>query len=80
MTDRQQTSNRSLIEFNHDFVSKIEEDPKVFAKLVCEYLNWSEDMAAQIDLLQGFGVRIIAMKHHSNGHVIEWGGKREAVI
>lgn len=55
-------SNRTLFEINHDFSPLLADDQ--FVPCLRRYLGSAarEDAVA----LEGFGVRIIAMRHHSN--------------
>ncbi len=65
-------SNRSLMEINHDKSYRVEDSPTAFAESFMAYVN-SGDIRTAI-ALEYFGVRVIGMKHHSDGHSIEWGG------
>ena len=68
-------SNRTLIEINHDLCDKILNEPSHFATELAYYLSSGSKRHAE-DLEQ-YGVRVIGMKHHSEGHDIKWGLTKE---
>lgn len=65
-------SNRSLIEFNHDFSHAIEGDQAGFVEALGGYLRSASPRNAAA--LERFGVTIFGMRHHSDGFEIHWGG------
>jgi len=70
-------SNRTLIEINHDYSHRIGDAPSKFATDLAYFLATGSDKDAE-DLEQ-YGIRVIGMKHHSDGHTIKWGGVEEKV-
>lgn len=65
-------SNRSLIEFNHDFSHAIKRDPAGFAADLGAYLSSASPRTASI-LEDRYGLRVFGMRHHSDGFDIRWG-------
>lgn len=66
-------SNRTLIEFNHDFSHSIAKDPAGFAADLGAYLSSASPRTAEI-LERRYGMRVFGMRHHSDGFDIKWGG------
>lgn len=65
-------SNRSLMEFNHDFAGQLGHDPDGFLRELSSYLNsGDEESAARLKAL--YGVRVFGMRHHSEEYGIKWG-------
>jgi len=68
-------SNRTLIEINHDCGDSIEKNPEDFVKHLLSYLSGGCERSEEE--LHYYGIRVIGMKHHSEGHDITWGGVQE---
>lgn len=64
-------SNRSLLEFNHDYAHEIKSEPDAFLKALRHYLNCAERETA--GGLERFGVRRISMRHHADKFYIDEG-------
>jgi hypothetical protein len=56
-------SNRSLLEFNHDYAGTIKRDPEGFLRAIEMYLNSACDDTASP--LRHYGVTVKHMRHHS---------------
>jgi len=70
-------SNRSLMEFNHDFGYAIKADPEDFIRTINSFLNSTdEETAARLRLR--YGIRIFGTRHHSDAFDIDWGGQKSA--
>lgn len=60
-------SNRTLMEFNHDYAFEIEKNPKTFASLLGTYLSHGPSTDASIvDSLHHYGVTVGPMRHHAD--------------
>lgn len=68
-------SNRTLIELNHDYWDRIARNPDEFIIALILYLGSGDKETS--DKLSRYGLRIIGMKHHSEGHDIKWGSITE---
>lgn len=68
-------SNRTLVEINHDNWDSIQKNPTEFVDNLLYYLG--SGCGESAEELEHFGVRVIGMKHHSDGHNITWGGFKE---
>lgn len=64
--------NRSLIEINHDYADMIAKHPGQFLEAVLEHLRGGGTDARE--LFQG--VRMLGMRHHTDGYTIKWGAAR----
>jgi hypothetical protein len=65
-------SNRSLVEFNHDFSSEIERDPHHFVEALVAYLrSASPEHSERLRLV--YGVTVFGTRHHSDDYSIKWG-------
>lgn len=59
-------SNRTLIEINHDYAGRLDDE---FLKRLGYYLgNGNRETAAE---LEHYGIRVIGMRHHTGNYVIE---------
>lgn len=67
-------SNRTLFEVNHDHSHKIERDKEGFADALGRYLASGSDESAEA--LDHYGVRVFAMRHHSDAYDLKWGPYR----
>lgn len=68
-------SNRSLVEFNHDYTGDIERDPEGFLQAILLYLRSGQAEEVSKGRREIFrGIRVFGMRHHSDGFAIEWGG------
>ena len=63
-------SNRSLIEFNHDFWSKIDADKEGFADAILEMLRSGGTRA--VEGLERYGVTYAGQRHHSERATVEY--------
>lgn len=68
-------SNRTLMEFNHDFAVKIAENPHGFARVLYRYLNSTDTIV--LPELEAYGVTVGPTRHHSEDDPLE-GKKRRA--
>ena len=59
-------SNRTLLEFNHDYVGDIERDPDRFVQQILQILRSGKNQ--QIN-----GVTYHGQRHHTEGYNIQWG-------
>lgn len=59
-------SNRSLIEFNHDFAGDLSVE---FVAALRRYLNSASRESAEG--LERYGVRVVGMRHHSSSYVMD---------
>jgi len=59
-------SNRTLMEFNHDYAGQIEKNPDRFMLALNSYLN-SADWG-NAEELRMFGINVIEMRHHSGSY------------
>lgn len=67
-------SNRSLLEFNHDYAHDIEKDPEGFVEALLLYLRTGVTENVAYGRQEVFrGVRVFGMRHHSDGFAIQWG-------
>lgn len=57
-------SNRTLMEINHDFAHRIEEDPAKFVELLGDVLR-GRDHEAMEELRFRFGLTVGQTRHHS---------------
>ena len=57
-------SNRTLIEINHDCAGNIDGDHYRFAQVIYRYLCSASTRGLE-DNLERYGLRVIAMRHHS---------------
>jgi hypothetical protein len=57
-------SNRTIVEFNHDYAGEIRKYPEQFVQLVGLALNSGSER--EWEPLERFGVRQIVMRHHSD--------------
>lgn len=71
-------SNRTLIEINHDRGDVIKNNPDNFISCLLYHLGTGDELSAKD--LEYFGVRVIGMKHHSEGHDITWGSAQEKEV
>jgi hypothetical protein len=62
-------SNRSLLEFNHDYAHDIADDPEGFVRALGRYLACA-DMETS-SALERYGVRRVSIRHHSEKFYIE---------
>lgn len=62
-------SNRSLIEINHDHWDAIKHDPDQFVRCLIRYLHSGSRETGKA--LEGFGVKVIGMRHHSENFIVE---------
>ncbi len=58
-------SIRSIVEFNHDYTHKIEEDPEAFVAALGRYLGSASEITAE-PLQIKYGMRIAWSGHHSS--------------
>ena len=58
-------SNRTIIEVNHDYWHKIEDDKDTFAQLVVDFTRACDPEIAQ-RLQDHFGVNVLGTVHHSD--------------
>lgn len=65
-------SNRTLIEFNHDYAGQIMADEEGFMLALGRYLNSADKIGEQG--LERYGVRVIGMRHHSEPVNVRWPG------
>lgn len=67
-------SNRTLIEINHDFSGDIGRNPEAFLSALLSYLaSASRDRVLELD---GFGITVFGMRHHSDPYSIDWGSHK----
>jgi hypothetical protein len=59
-------SNRTLLEFNHDFSSRYERDPDGFIKLLLEQLRSAHQPEIHSALRLRYGVMVHETRHHSD--------------
>jgi len=59
-------STRSLIEVNHDYLSRIEDDPRGFAAYVVNLVTHQRDVRAT-----AFGARMKYQRHHTEQCPVE---------
>lgn len=57
-------SNRSLLEFNHDYAGDIKNDSTAFLETLRRYLNSADQGHAAA--LERFGVRRVSIRHHAD--------------
>jgi hypothetical protein len=62
-------SNRTLIEINHDYGFRIEDQPQRFVEDLGAYLAGAS--RANADELERWGVRVLSMRHHSGDYIID---------
>lgn len=70
-------SNRSLFEFNHDYVEEIRKNPAGFVADLEAYLNSGSPRTAAV-LKDRYHINHFGMRHHSDGFDIQWGGSKAA--
>ncbi|WP_269582015.1 hypothetical protein [Roseibium sp. Sym1] len=58
-------SQRTIVEFNHDFGYRIKEDPEEFLRLVTLMINGGSRAREVEDGLTDFGVTVTPTHHHS---------------
>ena len=56
-------SNRSLLEFNHDFAHTITSKPELFMASLASFLRSADDR--QMEALKRFGITWHGTRHHS---------------
>lgn len=59
-------SNRTLIEFNHDYAGDLGEE--FLRRLGCYLRSASRETARD---LEPFGVRVVGMRHHSSNYIMD---------
>jgi hypothetical protein len=59
-------SNRTLIEINHDFYHRLDDD---FVPTLNRYLRSASRETAEA--LELYGVRVIGMRHHSGNFILD---------
>jgi len=67
-------SHRTIIEFNHDYLHRLRDDPEFGKKLAQKLIgnDWSQRWTEELP-----GVRKVGERHHSQELVIEVAGYRE---
>jgi hypothetical protein len=63
-----QMSNRTIVEFNHDYAGEIDRDPEGFLRAVRAMLNSgvNDSESSKRDALEKFGVATSPTHHHSS--------------
>lgn len=64
-------SQRTIVEFNHDFGHKIEDDPEGFVDAVCDMIRSGAGSRTVQDRLRSFGVQTTPTMHHSDERVLK---------
>lgn len=70
-------SNRTLIEFNHDYAVNIEANHEMFVEKLLAYLRSGRVVGTEATGDVFSGVRVIGMRHHSEPYEIRWGAVKE---
>lgn len=70
-------SQRTLLEFNHDYGHKVEKDPEPFLSALGDLIRGGPSDHNLI-VLGSYGVTWHGQRHHSDGFNIAWGGHKAA--
>ena len=62
-------SYRTLIEINHDFGHRIEDQPQRFVEDLGAYL--ASPSRGNAEELERWGVRVVGMRHHSGNFILD---------
>lgn len=70
-------SNRTLLEFNHDFGHRIADDPAPFLSALDDMIRGGPS-DHNLPVLGHYGVKWHGQRHHSDGFDIKWGGHKSS--